>query len=232
MSGETRERQSGWSVDTLNALIEKVLGERDMRYKADRIATEAALEAIGLDAQRIREIIEARLDGSDTAVALLAANVTRVPTDVDKQVGHLRELHDEKFRSLEQMISQRFLDNKLAVDAAFAAAKEAVGEQNKSIGLARDKSETTFTKQVESLGEVVDSRFRATDGQVDDLKASMAKLTTDVATLTQTVASNGVHRQEERTQQNWSTGVITASVISSLSLLVAIVVAVALIIHG
>lgn len=225
MSGETDRNVSGWTVDTLHSHLLQLLDER--------LAT-----------------VETRFDGMDKANDVLAATVNRVPTDVDRQVSQLKAVHDERFHSLEDSIGDlaasmvvRFQerdtrserearDNKIAVDAAFAAAKEAVAENNKSSALANDKSEASFTKQIDALANAVDSKFQATGGQVDDLKAAVAALTTQVSTLGQTVASQRTQANEARTQQNWSTGVITASVLAGLSLLVAIVVAVALIIHG
>src|SRR5450755_1766157 len=99
--------------------------------------TEQLNQAIG----NLKALIETRLDGMDIATQLLATTVNHVPSEVDEQVGHLKELHDGRFTSMEQMIAQRFLDNQKAVDAAFAAQKEAVAEQNKSIALSNDKSE-------------------------------------------------------------------------------------------
>jgi predicted polyphosphate/ATP-dependent NAD kinase len=119
----------------------------------------------------LKALIETRLDGMDIATQLLSGTVNRVPSDVDTQVGHLKELHAEKFRSVEQMITQRFLDNKLAVDAAFAAAKEAVAEQNKSSALAIAKSESTTVKQIDQLQVLIQTTNKAIDEKIDDLKA-------------------------------------------------------------
>lgn len=40
----------------------------------------------------VKEVFAMRLDGMDMATKLLSENVHRVPTDVNTQVGHLREL--------------------------------------------------------------------------------------------------------------------------------------------
>jgi hypothetical protein len=121
----------------------------------------------------LKALIGTRLDGIDAATELSRSIVNRVPSEVDRQVEHLKELQDEKFRSMESMIAQRFLDNQKAVDAAFAAQKEAVAEQNKSIGLANDKSEVAFTKQQDALTVLLATTNRATDEKVNDLKARL-----------------------------------------------------------
>jgi hypothetical protein len=136
--------------------------------------TTLTTEQLTREIANLKALLETRLDGMDDATKLLSTTVNRVPSDVDKQVGHLKELHDEKFRSIEQMIAQRFLDNKLAVDAAFAAAKEAVAEQNKSIAVANDKSEASFTKQIDANVLLIDSVRKSSDEKIADIKDTLA----------------------------------------------------------
>jgi hypothetical protein len=106
----------------------------------------------------LRELIYVRLDAMDKAMVVFSENITRVPTDVDKQVGQLRALHDEKFLSLDQSLAERerlslsryqgieqqfeerdarfsqySLDRKAAVDSALAAAESLHTEKFASI---------------------------------------------------------------------------------------------------
>src|SRR5665213_4442028 len=74
----------------------------------------------------LRELIEARLDGTDKRIEI-------------------------QFAERDKRADQAAKDSKSAVDAAFAAAKEAVSEQNKSSALAISKSETATTKQIDSI---------------------------------------------------------------------------------
>ena len=133
--------------------------------------TDRTTEQLNRAIANLKALIETRLAAMDIATQLLATTVNHVPSEVDEQVGHLKELHAEKFRSIEQMLVQRFLDNKLAVDAAFAAAKEAVAEQNKSSALAISKSETTTTKQIDQLQVLIQTTNNAIDEKIADLKA-------------------------------------------------------------
>lgn len=81
------------------------------------------------------------------AIQLAHDNLVRVPTDVDKAVGNLERLHNEKFKG----IDQRFIDNQKALDAALASQKEAV-----------IKSEIGFTKQIDGLQlQITDLKERA-----------------------------------------------------------------------
>lgn len=111
-------------------------------------------------------ILEARLDAMDAADRLLHENVTRIPTDVDKAVGHLRELHDVAIRNVEVVSNRRFEDNQQALTAAFAAAKEAAG-----------KSEASTTKELDALKLLIGATNSAFDDKITDLRASRDQFT-------------------------------------------------------
>lgn len=176
------------------------------------LTTEQLTREIG----RLREILEARLDGMDKATRLEYDSVLRRLGEIVQERGvdiqavreyhitdikGLRELTNEKFsgtRSTLEDIERRMLqrdtevttrfqerdtrserearDNKIAVDAAFAAAKEAVAEQNKSNALAIAKSEAATTKQLDQLVVLLQTTAKASDDKIDDLKTQIADL--------------------------------------------------------
>lgn len=130
------------------------------------VMTTAQLERAitNLDALNIAriEIIDARLNAMDKAVELLQT----FPTAIDVAISHLKELHDEKFRGISTQfkerdirIDQRALDTKMAVDAAFAAAKETFG-----------KSETGFAEQIKGLTTIVNEKAKSADDKLGDVK--------------------------------------------------------------
>lgn len=125
----------------------------------------------------LRELVETRLDAMDKATELLNANMTRIPTETDKQVGHLKELHDEKFESIDKQFLER--DNRVdkiaelnqkAIDAALQAAKEAVGEQNKSSATAIGKSEASMTKQLDQITNLITTTNKTLDEKINSIK--------------------------------------------------------------
>jgi hypothetical protein len=184
----------------------------------------------------LREIIETRLNANDKAVKLLETRQELIPQQIKDEVAHLRQLHDEKFSAIieaidvfKDTVNGRFSlgdvqtdkaarDVKSAVDAAFAAAKEAVGEQNKSNALSITKSETAFTKQIDQLSESVRLVVKNTDDKIADLKdrlvamegrssvadpataSAIAKLAEVVgAVKTRTDEGSGAHQQKNET---------------------------------
>lgn len=128
----------------------------------------------------IREVFETRLDGMDVAVVLLQQAKDRLPSLIDDAVRQLQEVHEEKFSSIKTQFAERDTrteqtsrDSKVAVDAALQAAKEAVGEQNKSNALAIAKSEATFTKQIDQIGVLISTMQKGIDDKIDDIKSRL-----------------------------------------------------------
>ncbi len=147
----------------------------------------------------LKEVIFTRLDGMDRAISLFNENITRVPTDVDRQVGTLKELlekvntekfsdlgnrlnasieaREAKFTAVEHQLKavetyrvEQKQDTKAAVDAALAAAKEAVKEQTQASERAIAKSEAFTTKQIDAISEIIRTTVKGLDEKIDDLK--------------------------------------------------------------
>jgi hypothetical protein len=132
-------------------------------------------ELIGL-----REIIETRLNAIDKATTIFQDNLTRMPTEVDKQIAHLKELHEEKFRAIQTQFSERDTrveetarSTKIAVDAALSAAKEAVVAQNLASAAAIAKSEMATSKQIDGIQALIASNNKAQDEKIDDIKGRL-----------------------------------------------------------
>jgi len=74
--------------------------------------TELTTEAVALataqfrrELASLREILEARLNGMDSATTLLSQTVNRTPTVIQTEIAHLRELDNERFTSVNQRFS-------------------------------------------------------------------------------------------------------------------------------
>ncbi len=140
-------------------------------------------EVVETHLEGIKRVIETRLEGMDKAIALLQISNDRIPTHVNEMVTHLKSLHEERFHSIATQFLERDTrteqtsrDSKVAVDAALQAAKEAVGEQNKSNALAIAKSETTFTKQIDQIGILISALQKGFDDKIDDIKTRLQSM--------------------------------------------------------
>jgi hypothetical protein len=145
------------------------------------------------------EVVRTRIDAIDRATEIFQDSLVRVPTDVDKQVGNLRALHDERFNSVTTQIAAGFdsvtlqfeerdkrgeresRDNKVAVDAAFAAQKEAASEQNKSNTLAISKSEAATSETINKLEQLVSANIGGLTSKVDDVKSGLGAVRQEFA---------------------------------------------------
>jgi hypothetical protein len=153
--------------------------EPSARYPAPPIPDPTILttEQLEKGLKSLRELIEARLHCTEESSDRLQHDVEGIVPKIDLRVGQLEALHDEKFRSIAVQFAERDTrteqiskDSKVAVDAALQAAKEAVGEQNKSSALAIVKSEAATTKQIDQISVLIDTKNKASDEKIDDLK--------------------------------------------------------------
>ncbi len=169
-----------------------------------------------------RELLETRLDAMDTATRLNKEQMDRIPGMIDEKLAQFKDLAMEKFHSIETQFKERDTrteqsskDSKVAVDAALQAAKEAVGEQNKSSALAIAKSETATNKQLDQIGTLINSTNKALDEKINDLKG---RLDRGEGQKAQAVENKG--------QSNWLIGTVIAGValIISLGALIALIV--------
>jgi hypothetical protein len=124
----------------------------------------------------LREILAARLDAMDKAAEVLSETVNRTPTAIQTAIAGLRDVYDERFHSVQTQLADRSetLDQRFAsiaqqfserdvrteqaatasasaLAAALQAAKEAVFEQAQAAAKAAEKTELSFTKQIDQI---------------------------------------------------------------------------------
>ena len=132
----------------------------------------------------LKELIGARLDAMDTATSLRLQAFDRVPADTHDQIGHLKEVvgeklgvQNEKFRGIAKQFEERDVRTAQAsgaaddaLKAALQAAKELVGAQGEASAAAAVKSETSFAKQVDQIGTILQTTQLALDARITELK--------------------------------------------------------------
>lgn len=155
--------------------------KQEMRNQNQLDPTSRTIEQMQREISHLKELLLQRSDSMQTAIDTAHEDLVRVPTEVMKAIGGLKELletkinyeaklreqefdHiDEKFTMNEKFRLELKADYKEALSAALNAAKEAVSEQNKSNVLAITKSEAATTKQMDSISEKInDVRDRQT----------------------------------------------------------------------
>ncbi len=173
-----------------------------------------------------REIIETRLDAMDIATQINKVANDNIPRMIDEKVRQLSILVDEKiaglmekFHSIDVQFKERDTrteqyskDSKVAVDAALQAAKEAVGEQNKSSALAIAKSEAATNKQLDQIGTLIQTTTKGLDEKINDLKGRLDR-----------GEGQKVMAVETKGQQNWFIGLFVIGGLSVVSIIITVV---------
>jgi hypothetical protein len=140
-------------------------------------------EKIELRVTGLFQTLSARLDAMDKAQILFDANLNRLPSDTDKQIAHLKSLHEAKFLSVEKQFAERDTrtdqasrDGKVALDAALQAARDAVAEQNRSSALAIAKSDAATDKRIDQIASQISTATNALDGKIADIKDRLVRI--------------------------------------------------------
>lgn len=175
----------------------------------------------------LRDLFETRLEAMDKAINLLQAFADRTPTtlDVQAEVTALREVVMVMFGGIKTQLLERDAqtekasrDVKSAVDAAFAAAKEAVGEQNKSNALSISKSEAGVTKQIDGIVELIRTTSKGTDDKISDIKERITIIESRTSVSDPTTAINLAKLDEKVARFARATDLTTGSSAGMMSL--------------
>jgi hypothetical protein len=134
--------------------------------RPDPDPTVLTTENLRREISNLKELQDRRLEDMALAMKLVQSIADKVPALVDEKVSHLADVMAEKFAKVNNQIverdvrtDQRAGDIKVGVDAAFAAAKETAG-----------KSEAGFTKQIDGLVVIIDTKNKNSEDKIESLK--------------------------------------------------------------
>lgn len=184
--------------------------------------TERTIESLLRENAWLREVIETRLDGMDKAIKLLQDTADKFPARMDEKIEAAVGIHEEKFSSIATQFEERdkrgereARDNKLAVDAAFAAQEKQAAAQNKSNAEASNKSESSITGQITTNAELVRTEMRGMRDAFNDMKDRVTRLESEKTGSHQTIAAGQ------------ASGNYVVGIVSAIIAVVAVAVAVA-----
>jgi hypothetical protein len=184
------------AVSALRELLDARISALEKRIDVDETAQARHVDSV---ASNLEALLSAKIKANAEAINVLRSageeSIKALHGLVEQRTGErnialqaLHNLMDEKIAALTETVAvfktsvnERFQlgdvqtekaarDVKSAVDAAFAAAKEAVGEQNKSNALSIAKSEVGTTKQIDQLAENARVSAKNADDKISDLK--------------------------------------------------------------
>jgi chromosome segregation ATPase len=176
---------------------------REVAHLSDRIdlKIEGVEKALSEQIAGVVRAYDTRLGAIDRATDKFEASLTRVPTDVDRQVAQVFALVSEQFRKIEtrldgmaEMKAEQFAHiqkqfeerdlrmqqqasaSQAAVAAALQAAKEAVAEQAQSAATATQKAEATQVKAIEQQAALIRQVTDANQAQIADIKDRITRM--------------------------------------------------------
>jgi hypothetical protein len=146
------------------------------------------------------DMVEERLRGIDEATKLRRDQVVDIhrdlSSDVDKAVAASERVLNERFGSIDKQFIERDtraesskLDSQKAVDAAFAAQKEAAAKQDEANAKAIDKSER-------ATAETIKTNLELTKATTDTLTKDVDALKLAVNTILSTKVGNTEERRD------------------------------------
>lgn len=142
------------------SILDKTLRElTNSKELVDLIQREISAERDYTDGQVA--VLVQRMDDADKATELLSETVNRTPTEIQKQIGHLRELTGEKFVS----VNTRFTEIKEATHIALTSQKDSLGKAEMNTKESLTKLENLFTAKTDSMS-----------ASMSDIKSDVARI--------------------------------------------------------
>lgn len=163
-----------------------------------RLTTQLVDRAIA----NFREVMDTQLEARQRATDLVADNLEKITRDFEQRLRTIRDdrhaemlaqreyilsridqvsaVNKEKFEAITTQFAERDTrteqaaqESRISLDAALAAAKEAVSEQNKANTLAIGKSEDATKERLDSLATLGSTTTAALQAQIVDLKSRL-----------------------------------------------------------
>jgi hypothetical protein len=168
----------------------------------------------------LRDLLVMRIEAMDKASEVLAGNVNRVPTLLDREVARLQALFDEKTGNIRTAIRERDdqarqdkVTAAAAVELALASLKELISSQNTSNALAIAKAESATAHDLEALNAIISTTKDGLNSEINNLKQRLDR-------------GEGVSRgQKELRQEDHMTAGTVVGITSGVVGIVALVLA-------
>lgn len=177
LTTEALERERMNVHDDLVAMQGRIKEELAMRHETRQREMEQQNLLFSERVSSIKDNFNAQIESINQATQLRLKAMEQFPGDVRAAVEHHEELQIERFKGINQQFNERDIRTAQAQEAsaqalaaALQAAKELVGAQGEASAAAAVKSETSFTKQIDQIGTIIQTLEKALDARITELK--------------------------------------------------------------
>ncbi len=150
--------------------------------------TTLTTEALRRETAGLKELLLTRIEAVEKANQVFTEGIQRVPTILDREIGKITALFQEKFTGIGNQIAERDVRTtsdkqaaSVSVAAALQAQKEMAAAQNESNAIAVKKSDDATTKLIDSIllsiaakGRADDDKIAAINSRLDRTEAASA----------------------------------------------------------
>lgn len=151
-------------------------------------AVNLATTQIRRELATLREILEARILAGENESKLQLEGLRSVRPEIERSIGHLQELHDERFRSIALQFKERDVrteqaqkTSQAALDAALSAAKELgnaqttastqlINAQAEAASREAERTAVNTAKQIDQINLQFEAERKAWDQRWQELK--------------------------------------------------------------
>lgn len=170
-------REVGSIQRDLTNLKESLQRDLDNRAETRQREQEFQDKLFATKLDGIQKTFEAEIESINKATDLRLGVIQHIPEDIKSEIDHHENLQVERFKSIAQQFNERDIRTEQAgkasteaLAAALQAAKELVGAQGEASAAAAIKSETSFTKQIDQIGTIIQTLEKALDARITELK--------------------------------------------------------------
>lgn len=130
--------------------------------KPDPDPTLLTTESLLREINHLKELTTSNLETHSVRTDALEHRLNHKYVETADAIRNLRDLHEEKFKGLDQLGRQAREDNQTRLDAAFKSANDT-----------RDKIEESLTKQIDAQGVKNEAASKATNEKIDRLTSRL-----------------------------------------------------------
>jgi hypothetical protein len=160
-----------------------------------------------------------RLDAIDRASEVLAANVNRVPTLLDRVVEQVKEVVNTQFAGVQTQFKERDERIKASDDSSKLAIKDALQAQKESAGATQDNNKAAIDKSEAGFKD----QIKALDTQFNAVKESLGTLLNDAKDRITRLETAALTTRDSRVESHMTVGSVTGIIMGAVGVLALLV---------